>query len=108
MRDPIRFALAAALLGLWCAPALAQQHAPVVAVFLMESKGSTLNADEPGYLTDYMSARLGEAGRFQIIPRDEIKKRLVAAKADTYKNCYDTACQIEVGKELAAEFSISS
>jgi hypothetical protein len=83
-------------------------RSPVVAVFLMESKASPLTADETAGLTDYMAARLGEAGQFQIIPRDEIKKRLTAAKADTYKDCYDTSCQIEVGKELAAEFSISS
>lgn len=108
MRRPMCCVTAAVLIGLWCAPALAQQHAPVVAVFLMESKGSTLEADEVNGLTDYMSAKMGESGRFQIIPRDEIKKRLVAAKADTYKDCYDTSCQIEVGKELAAEFSISS
>ncbi|HSA21615.1 MAG TPA: hypothetical protein P5076_09210, partial [Myxococcota bacterium] len=51
---------------------------PVIAIFLMESKGSPLSADEAASLTDYMSAKLGEGGKFQIIPRDEIKKRLVA------------------------------
>ena len=93
------------------APASAQQaRAPVVAVFLMENRSAALPVEEKleEGLTDYMSARLGEASRFQIIPRDEIKNRLTAAKAESYKECYDTACQIEVGKELAAEFSVSS
>jgi hypothetical protein len=81
---------------------------PIIAIFLMESKGSPLTADEVASLTDYMSAKLGEGGRFQVIPRDEIKKHLVAAKTASYKDCYDASCQIQIGKELAAEFSISS
>ena len=80
----------------------------VVAVFLMESRGSNLSADEVVGLTDFLAARLGEGGRFQIVPRDELQKRLKAAKRASQKECFDSSCQIELGRELAASFSISS
>ena len=88
--------------------AKAQNEAIVVAVFLMESRGSGLKADEVVNLTDYMATRMGEGGELQIIPRDEIKKRLVQVKASSHKECYDTNCQIQLGRELAAQYSVSS
>ncbi len=88
--------------------AKAQNESVVVAVFMMESRGSGLKADEVVNLTDYLATRMGEGGELQIIPRDEIKKRLVQAKADSHKECYDTNCQIQLGRELAAQYSIST
>jgi hypothetical protein len=79
-----------------------------VAVFLMESRGSPLSGDELVGLTDYMSTLLGAKGKFQIIPRGEIRKRLVDQKSKSHKNCYDRACQIEIGRELAAQYTINS
>ncbi len=88
--------------------AKARNDSVVVVVFLMESKGSGLKADEVANLTDYMATRMGEGGQIQIVPRDEIKKRLVQAKANSHKECYDTNCQIQLGRELAAQYSINS
>jgi hypothetical protein len=81
---------------------------PVVAVFEIENRGSPLSYDELIALTDYLGTKLGERGRFQIIPRQEIKKRLVQQKQDSFKACYDQSCQIEVGRELAAQFTVSA
>jgi hypothetical protein len=91
-------------------PARAQQKKPppVVAVFEIENRGSPLTGDELIALTDYLGTKLGERGRFQIIPRQEIKKRLVQQKQDSFKACYDQSCQIEVGRELAAQFTVSA
>ena len=89
-------------------PARADDPPPVVAVFLMESHGSPLKADEVVNLTDYLSTRLGENGRLHIIPRDELKKRIQAAKGESHKECFDSSCQIQLGRELAAQYSISS
>lgn len=83
-------------------------RSPVVAVFLMESRSSPLSADEVVGLTDYLSTRLGEHGKFQIIPREELKKRLVSQKKNSYNQGYDVNYQIELGREMAAEYSISS
>jgi hypothetical protein len=81
---------------------------PVVAVFEIENRGSPLTFDELIALTDYLGTKLGERGRFQIIPRQEIKKRLVQAKKESFKECYDQSCQIEVGRELASQFTVST
>jgi len=91
-------------------PSRAQEKKPppVVAVFEIENRGSPLSADELIALTDYLGTKLGERGRFQIIPRQEIKKRLVQQKKASFKQCYDQSCQIEVGRELAAQFTVSA
>ncbi len=86
----------------------AADPAPVVAVFEIENRGSPLSEDELVALTDYLGTKLGEGGRYQIIPRQEIKKRLVEQKAASYKQCYDQSCQIEVGREMAAQFTVSA
>jgi hypothetical protein len=86
----------------------AGEPAPVVAVFEIENRGSPLSEDELMALTDYLGTRLGEGGRYQIIPRQEIKKRLVEQKAASFKQCYDQSCQIEVGREMAAQFTVSA
>jgi hypothetical protein len=99
---------AAALAGSFEARSQDKKPAPVVAVFEIENRGSPLSYDELIALTDYLGTRLGERGRFQIIPRQEIKKRLVQTKKESFKQCYDQSCQIEVGRELAAQFTVSA
>lgn len=87
---------------------LAEELAPVVAVFEIENRGSPLSKDELVALTDYLGTKLGEGGRYQIIPRQEIKKRLVEQKKASFKKCYDQSCQIDVGREMAAQFTVSA
>jgi hypothetical protein len=86
----------------------AEDPPPVVAVFEIENRGSPLSGDELIALTDYLGTKLGEQGNYQIIPRQEIRKRLVEQKKASYKACYDQSCQIEVGREMAAEFTVSA
>jgi hypothetical protein len=102
--------LALAALMTFSLPAQAQDKKPppVVAVFEIENRGSPLTGDELIALTDYLGTKLGERGRFQIIPRQEIRKRLVQQKKASFKACYDQSCQIEVGRELAAQFTVST
>jgi hypothetical protein len=80
----------------------------VVAVFEIENRGSPLTKDELVALTDYLGTKLGERGRYQIIPRQEIRKRLLEQKKASFKKCYDQSCQIEVGREMAAQFTVSA
>lgn len=102
--------LALAALTAFSSTARAEEKTPppVVAVFEIENRGSPLTGDELIALTDYLGTRLGERGRFQIIPRQEIRKRLVEQKKASFKSCYDQSCQIEVGRELAAQFTVST
>ena len=86
---------------------LAQQPPPVLAIFSIENRSRTLNAQDVDNLSDYLSTKMGERGLFQIIPRSEIRKRLLGQKQESYKACYDETCQVELGRELAAEQSLS-
>ncbi|MEQ9499901.1 MAG: PEGA domain-containing protein [Deltaproteobacteria bacterium] len=91
--------LAAALLL-----ALAQPDArPVVAVFPIQDSSGRLQADATTQLTDYLGVKIAESGGYIVVPRKDIEAALAAAKAESYQACYDQACQIEIGKELAAQ-----
>jgi formylglycine-generating enzyme required for sulfatase activity len=85
---------------------LAQERS-IVAVFDLEVKGIELDGGTVDRLTDYLGSLLASKG-YQVVPRSQIKDRLVAAKTDSYKDCYDQSCQIDIGKELAAQKSLAS
>lgn len=80
---------------------------PIVAVFDMEDRGSGLDKEVLANLTDYLASLLAEGG-YQVIPRDQIRERLTGEQKESYKACYDQACQIELGRELAAQKSLAT
>ena len=86
----------------------AQSTKPIVAVFDIEDKGVGLKRALCSRLSDYMSMTLAATGKYQVVPRDQLKKRLVQQKRGSYKQCYDQTCQIEIGKELAAQKSLTT
>ena len=45
---------------------------------------------------------------FQVVPRSDLKKRLVQQKAKSHESCSDESCQIEIGRELSAQKTLSS
>jgi hypothetical protein len=80
---------------------------PIVAVFNIEAKGVKLSADVLDRLTDYLGSLMATQG-YRIVPRSELKKRLLEQKKASYNMCYDTSCQLDLGKELAAEKSLAT
>ncbi|HUU03897.1 MAG TPA: hypothetical protein VM425_20850 [Myxococcota bacterium] len=100
--------LFAALVFWSAAYAAGKQPVPILAVFQIENRGTTLTAQEIDILTDYLGTRLGEGGLFRIVPRDEIRARLATQKKETYKTCYDRSCQIDIGQELSAQYTLSA
>jgi hypothetical protein len=96
------------LAGLLLGPGQAAADAPIVAVFDIEAKDISLPAKTLAKLRDYLEARLAAKGAFQLVPREEIRKRLMLKKKGSYKLCYDSACQIELGRELAAQKSLAT
>ena len=95
--------------GLGCASvAEAGDERPIVVVFNVEVKNVRLSKGFLDGLADYLSSRLTESGAYQVVPRDQVKQRLVQQKKGSYKECYDQSCQIEIGKELAAEKTLST
>ena len=89
-------------------PALADGPKPIVAVFDIQAKQVRLKRSTVRMLSDYLATRLAAAGAYRVIPRSELKKKLVAQKKKSYKLCYDQSCQIDIGKELAAGKSLST
>lgn len=81
---------------------------PVVAVFDIQLRGLKLSQMDRVSLSDYLASRLAESGKFQVIPRDQLVERLASQKRSSFKACYDQRCQIEIGRELAAQKSLAS
>ena len=84
---------------------------PVVAVFDIEDTRQTterLSKVEMTDLTNYLTSLLAGTKRFTTVPRSDLRKVLAEQKAETYQACYDESCQIEIGKEVAAEKSLAT
>jgi len=81
---------------------------PIVIVFDIEAKAGAITAEEIDQLTNYLSGRMAEGNVFQVIPRTQLKERLTSQKKDSYQACYDQKCQLDIGRELAAEKSLAT
>ncbi|HOX42958.1 MAG TPA: SUMF1/EgtB/PvdO family nonheme iron enzyme [Myxococcota bacterium] len=103
--------LAAALLSssiaLTATIALAQDR-PIVAVFRIEDKAHAADKATLDQLTDYLGAAIAEGGVFRRVPPGDLVKALMAQTTESYKECYDQSCQIEIGREVAATKSLST
>ncbi len=80
----------------------------IVAVFDIEAKRLRLKRGALTVLSDYLADRVAATGVYKVVPRDQIKKRLVKQKVASFKKCYAQSCQIEIGKELAAQKSLAT
>lgn len=102
-----RLPLLGVMLGL-CAPLPAHADAarPVLAVFDVE--GKSLDDELRSELSDYLATQLAASRQYQIVPRDDVRRRLMKEKRASYRACFDETCQIEIGQELAAEEVVSA
>jgi len=89
-------------------PTPAADRRPIVAVFNIEAKRVRLDRSFRDGLSDYLATKLAGTGRYQVVPRDQLKKRLVEQKSKSYRKCYDQSCQIELGREMAAEKTLAT
>lgn len=83
--------------------AFADARPPVVAVFGIRDSASVLSSTERERLARYLSARMAEGGRYLVVPESDLQQAIRAQKKESYEACYEEACQIEIGRELAAE-----
>ncbi len=79
----------------------------MVAVFEVENAAGLPAADLPA-LTRLVASELVAGGRFRVVPSSELRAALAEKKAESYEACYDEACQIEIGKEVAAAKTLST
>jgi hypothetical protein len=86
---------------------IAQASKPVVAVFEIKNSANVSSED---LLTLYglIGTELAATGQFSVVPNSDIKRALRDKKAESYNDCYDESCQIEIGKELAAEMTLAT
>src|SRR5262245_21777808 len=85
----------------------AEEQKSVVAVFDIKDTGAGVDAKVLHNLTEYLAARLSE-GPYKVVPSQQIRERLKQQKAESYRACYDESCQIEIGRELAAQKTLST
>ncbi|MCK5800238.1 MAG: hypothetical protein KAI47_23770 [Deltaproteobacteria bacterium] len=88
-------------------PSMASSRA-ILAVFDIGVRGAVLAPELVKRLSDYLSMRLASVQRFKIVPRDQLRKRLAKEKRKSYRQCIEQSCQIEIGKELAAQKTLST
>lgn len=81
---------------------------PIVAVFDLKAKGIDLDAQMLDRLSDFLNNRITSTGQFKVVPRSMLRERIAAEKTESYRDCYDTQCQIELGRELAASKWLSA
>lgn len=79
----------------------------VLAVFELRDPAHVVSTADRRSLTRYLATKLAETGRFQVVPETDVRRVLEEKKLESYDACYDEACQIEIGKELAAQKSVA-
>ena len=80
----------------------------VIAPFPIEDATGRLSDGALDGLNEYLAGRLATAKGVSIVPRKDIKAQLSRQKEESFKECYDQSCQIEIGKELAATHVLTS
>ena len=110
--NPLRnLAVLLLAVGLSLPTARAGDQRPIVPVFDIEDTRSgraKLSAKKLKGLTDYLTNKLAIGGKFKIVPRSDVLSAIRSKKKESFKECYDESCQIEIGKELAAQKSLST
>jgi hypothetical protein len=80
---------------------------PIVAVAPIDDRAHLLSAEEREQLASYLATQITRAGRHRVVPPEQARLRLAADKRESYRLCYDSRCQIELGKALAAQKTIA-
>jgi hypothetical protein len=86
----------------------AEPSAVIVAIFDINDASKKLEQDALVQLTNYLGTVLTQSGAFKVIPRDQLRSRLLDEKKGSYKMCYDESCQIELGRAVSAQKSLST
>ncbi|MBI2377207.1 MAG: hypothetical protein HYV07_24620 [Deltaproteobacteria bacterium] len=79
-----------------------------VAVLDMQDPSGKVSKETLTQLADLLGTLLAQGGAYSAIPRERLQAQLGQQKADSYKSCYDTSCQIELGRAVAAEAIVTS
>lgn len=88
-------------------PTWAPGTGPVVAVFDFEGDLAG-NGPLSGELAGYLATRLAERIGYRVVPPEQVRARLLQEKQQSFRACYDSSCQIELGRALAAQKTVAT
>lgn len=88
-------------------PSKVESPSGILVVFDINDASASFNKSVLNQLTEYLATQLTSKG-YQVVPRDQIRQRLLEEARGTYKECYDQSCQIELGRALAAQMSLDT
>lgn len=80
----------------------------VIAVFDIADPSGLLKGPTLEALSEYLAAQLTATAGAKVVPRAQLRQRLVKERKKSYKRCYDESCQIEMGKAVAAQKSLAT
>ncbi len=92
--------------------AVSAERKPKLAVMEIEDRTGTLEQRFIESGTGLLRAHLSSSGEFIVIDKgrqaDAIKKMVKQEKKESYKQCYDSSCQIPLGQALSADTILRS
>lgn len=80
----------------------------VMAVFDIQDASGSLDLRTLDQLTDFLAVKMTDVAGYRVVPRNQLRQRLRDEKSQGYKKCYDEGCQIELGRAVAAQKSLST
>jgi hypothetical protein len=86
----------------------ASPPAAVLAVFELQAPVGLLPEGVAANLTGYLSAKLAETGRFQVVPPETVRQAIRDRQRESYEQAYGQAFQIELGRAVAANKLLST
>ena len=97
-----------ALAVLPCQVASAQDgRKTIVLVFPIKVSGIAMTDAQRAQLKDYLGTRLTLERVYSVMPESQVKASLGAAKVESYQDCYDESCRIDMTKTVYADKSLS-
>jgi hypothetical protein len=80
----------------------------VLAVFDIQDVSDRIEKKELLQLTAFLATAMATTGKFTVVPREQLRERLMDEKKVSYRKCFDSVCQIELGKAVAAEKTLAT
>ena len=107
MQTPLAFSFFVVLLA--AVQPVTAQDKPILAVMEIEDKTGKFTDKQIQQAATYLRSKLEVAGTFMVVPKSRQEKALIRElRKESYKDCYAEQCQIELGKELAADTILRS
>ena len=89
-------------------PVAAAAAVEIVAVTDVFDASGKFKEDTLIQLTTYLGTALTRTGKYRLIPRDQLRASLAEQKKESYRECRDESCQIELGRSVSATKLLST